>query len=121
MRYAILLEDEAGTSYFEDREADLPLKDFVPPAAPLRISDPLAATGFVFLTLPAGWSGVSHRSPHRQIAAILSGTFRVVAGSGEVRDFRAGDLFWMEDTTGSGHASSAEDGVPATMVITQLA
>ena len=44
----------------------------------------------------------------------------VEAGSGEVRDFRAGDLFLMEDTTGSGHVSSAEEGVPATMVITQL-
>ena len=121
MRYAILLEDENGRSYFEDREADLPLKDFVPPASPLRISDQLPAEGFVFLTLPAGWKGVRHRSPHRQIAAVLSGTFRVQAGSGEVRDFKAGDLFWMEDTTGEGHVSSAEGGVPATMVITQLA
>lgn len=120
MRYAILLEDADGVSYFEDREAELPLKDFVPPAAPLQISEQIPATGFVFLTLPAGWKGVRHRSPHRQIAAILSGRFRVEAGSGEAREFTAGDLFWMEDTTGEGHVSSAEGGVPATMVITQL-
>lgn len=120
MRYAILLEDENGVSYFEDREAELPLKDFVPPAAPLRISDQLSASGFVFLTLPAGWQGIRHRSPQRQIAAILSGRFRVEAGSGEAREFTAGDLFWMEDTTGDGHLSSAEGGEPATMVITQL-
>ncbi len=121
MHYSILLEDENGVSYFEDRQAELPLRDFVPPAAPLRISDQLPASGFVFLTLPAGWKGIQHRSPHRQIAAILSGTFRVRAGTGETRDFRAGDLFWMEDTTGDGHVSSAEGGEPATMVITQLA
>ncbi len=121
MHYAILLEDADGRSYFEDREADLPIRDFVPPAAPLMISDPIAATGFVFLTLPAGWRGVRHRSPHRQIAAILSGRFRVEAGSGEIRDFVAGDLFWMADVTGSGHKSSAEDGEPVTMVITQFA
>lgn len=120
MRYSILLEDAEGVSYFEDREADLALKDFVPPAAPLRISDPLPATGFVFLTLPAGWKGLEHRSPQRQIAAILSGTFRVQAGSGEAREFTAGDLFWMEDITGAGHSSSAEGEEPATMVITQL-
>ena len=120
MHYSILLEDADGISYFEDREADLPLKDFVPPAAPLRISDQLKASGFVFLTLPAGWQGARHRSPHRQIAAILSGSFRVEAGSGEVRVFTAGDLFWMEDTTGSGHESSAQGGAPVTMVITQL-
>lgn len=120
LRYSILLEDSKGVSYFEDREAELPLKDFVPPALPLQISDPLSATCFVFLTLPVGWKGIQHRSPHRQIAAILSGTFRVEAGSGEIRDFTAGDLFWMEDTNGAGHISSAEGGVPAAMVITQL-
>lgn len=120
MHFSILLEDDNGVSYFEDRVAEVPLRDFVPPAAPLRISDPLAATGFVFLTLPAGWTGIQHRSPQRQIAAILSGTFRVEAGSGEVRDFTSGDLFWMEDTTGDGHVSSAEGSIPATMVITQL-
>ena len=112
MQYSILLEDSDGISYFEDRVADLPLVDFVPPAAPLNMSDSLAATGFVFLTLPAGWKGIRHRSPNRQIAE---------AGSGEIRDFTAGDLFWMEDTTGAGHISSAEGDVPATMVITQLA
>ncbi|MGB0913640.1 MAG: cupin domain-containing protein [Phaeobacter italicus] len=120
MKYAFLCEDEDGVSRFEDREAELPLRDFVPPAAPLNISDVIAASGFVFLTLPAGWTGVPHRSPHRQIAAILSGCFRVRAGSGEVRDFRAGDLFWMEDTTGAGHASSAEGGEPVHMIIVQL-
>lgn len=120
MHYAILLEDSDGVSFFEDRKAELPLADFVPPAAPLRISEQLPATGFVFLTLPTGWTGVQHRSPHRQIAAILSGRFRVEAGSGEVREFTAGDLFWMEDTTGDGHASSAQGDMPVTMVITQL-
>ena len=120
MRYSILLEDAKGVSYFEDREADLRLQDFVPPAAALQISNPLPAVGFVFLTLPVGWEGVQHRSPHRQIAAILSGSFRVEAGTGEVRVFKAGDLFWMEDTTGAGHISSAEGGVPVSMVITQL-
>ncbi|MDU9004856.1 cupin domain-containing protein [Sedimentitalea todarodis] len=119
MKYAVLWEDESGVSRFEDRDMDLPVQDFVPPAAPLMISDAVAASSFVFLTLPAGWRGVRHRSPHCQIAAILSGCFRVHAGSGEVRDFRAGDLFWMKDTTGEGHESSAEDGEPVNMIIVQ--
>lgn len=120
MKYTRLIEDDDGVSRFIDEEAELPERDFVPPAAPLLISDPLAATGFVFLALPEGWTGIQHPSPHRQIAAILSGTFRVEAGSGEIRDFAAGDLFWMEDTEGPGHCSSAVNG-PVTMVITQLA
>lgn len=119
MEYAALIEDETGVSHFVDRHAELPLRDFVPPATPLMISDAVVASSFVFLTLPAGWKGIRHRSPHRQIAAILSGCFRVRAGSGEIRDFRAGDLFWMEDTTGEGHESSAEGGEPVNMMIVQ--
>lgn len=121
MRYTILLEDASGQSYFEDRDADLALTDFVPPANPIEVSCVLGAKGFVFLSLPAGWTGVRHRSPHRQIAAILSGRFRVEAGSGEVREFGAGDLFWMEDTTGAGHVSSAAGDGAVHMVITQFA
>lgn len=121
LRYSILLEDADGVAFFEDREADLKVKDFVPPAGPLQVSDQISATGFVFLTLPTGWKSVQHCSPHRQIAAILSGIFRVEAGSGEIREFTAGDLFWMEDTTGAGHVSSAQGESPAKMVITQLA
>jgi len=120
MKYTKLTEDADGLSYFTECQAALPERDFVPPAAPLLISDILPATGMVFLTLPAGWRGIQHPSPHKQIAAILSGRFRVVAGTGEARDFCAGDLFWMEDTTGPGHASSAEGATPVTMVITQL-
>jgi hypothetical protein len=117
MKYTLLLEDESGLSRFEDRDADLPLKDFVPPAVPLMISSVIAANSFVFLS--AGWQGVRHRSPHRQIAAILSGCFRDRAGSGEVRNFRAADLFWMDDTTGEGHESSAECGEPVNMLNVQ--
>jgi hypothetical protein len=120
MRYALLLEDENGVSYFEDREVDLELKTFAPPAAPFHVSGTFDASRFVFLTLPAGWKGVQHRSPERQLATVLSGTFRVQAGSGEIRDFTAGDLFWAEDVTGTGHASSAEGGEPVNLMVTQF-
>ncbi len=121
MRYAKLVEDSDGVSYWTDGAAELDEVDFVPPARPLLMSQAIAAKSMVFLALPAGWRGVQHRSPQRQIAAILSGVFRVEAGSGEVREFCAGDIFWMEDTNGAGHMSSAEGPEPATMVITQLA
>lgn len=120
MRYSILLEDADGISYFEDREADLELKTFAPPAEAFLVSEKFDASQFVLLTLPAGWKGVPHRSPARQLATVLSGTFRVQAGSGEIRDFTAGDLFWAEDVTGTGHGSSAEGGEPVTLMVTQF-
>ncbi len=120
MRYSILLEDAEGVSYFEDREVDLELKAFAPPAKAFHVSDEFDAARFVFLTLPAGWKGIQHRSPEKQLATVLSGTFRVQAGSGEVRDFTAGDLFWAEDVTGTGHTSSAEGGEPVNLMVTQF-
>ncbi|WP_037316101.1 cupin domain-containing protein [Ruegeria halocynthiae] len=120
MRYSILLEDADGVSYFEDRDIDAELKSFAPPANPFLVSQEYDASRFVFLSLPAGWKGVQHRSPNRQLATVLSGRFRVQAGSGEVRDFTAGDLFWAEDVTGTGHASSAEGDEPANLMITQF-
>jgi len=120
MRYSILLEDTDGVSYFEDRDIDTELKTFAPPAAAFLVSKEFDASRFVFLSLPVGWKGEQHRSPKRQLATVLSGTFRVQAGSGEIRDFKPGDLFWAEDVTGAGHSSSAEGDEPANLMITQF-
>ncbi|WP_170348961.1 MULTISPECIES: cupin domain-containing protein [Ruegeria] len=120
MRYAILLEDADGVSYFENCEIDFELKTFAPPAAPFLVSKEVDAARIAFLSLPAGWKGVQHRSPKPQLATVLSGTFRVQAGSGEIRDFKTGDLFWAEDVKGTGHSSSAEGGEPANLMITQF-
>ncbi|MEP3332889.1 hypothetical protein [Sedimentitalea sp.] len=76
MKYAALIEVKTGVSRFVDRDAELLLQDFIPPAAPLMISDAITGCRFVFLTLPLGRHGVRHRSPHQQIAGILSGSYR---------------------------------------------
>ncbi|MEM8631444.1 MAG: hypothetical protein AAGF74_09420 [Pseudomonadota bacterium] len=121
MKYVKTRETDAGQSFFEEGDQPLGLTEFVPPADPILVSDVLPASGMVFLTLPAGWSGVRHRSPRRQIAAILSGCFRVETSDGQVRDFRVGDIYWMEDTTGEGHISSAVGDEDVRMMVTRLA
>ena len=80
-----LYADDAGESWFDTVNIRMVLEDFAPPAEPLYVSDPKAATRYVHIRLPAGWGGESHPSPRRQMLFCLSGTMEVIASSGETR------------------------------------
>jgi hypothetical protein len=81
------------------------LKEFAPPAAPLRVSDPQPAQNYVILEVGAEWGGtVPHPSPARMMAFSLSGCTRVTASSGESHTFVAGDCLLHHDTLARGIA-----------------
>lgn len=120
MIYTILDEDENGVSFFRDADFFMAEVQFAPPAAPMLLSEAIPVRAMVALTLPAGWTGVQHKSPCAQVAFILDGLFRVEAGTGEVRDFGPGGIFWMQDVKGGGHASRAMDGKPVHMAVVQF-
>src|SRR5262249_46243339 len=44
-----------------------------------------------------------HNAPQRQIMFILSGAAEIEVGDGTKRTFTAGDIVFVEDTTGEGH------------------
>jgi len=121
MKQFYLGENEQGISYFEDREIGLKTADFAPPAPALLASDIESATGVLFLTLPAGWGGARHRSPHRQILFCLSGELLVEAGDGSSRKICAGDIWRMEDTAGTGHTTTVTSPGDMRAAIVQLA
>lgn len=120
MRYLYLCEDANGVSHFEDREFPLEMKDFAPPAPVMWQSNDISAERLLYLTLPAGWGGAKHRSPHRQIGHCLSGRLRVEAGDGEVREFGAGAIWYMDDTKGSGHTTTVLGDEDVRLAIVQL-
>ena len=74
-----LYSDAAGESHFEQVDLKLTLREFAPPAAPLRASDLQPAQNYVILEVGAEWGGaVPHPSPARMMAFSLSGcTHRV--------------------------------------------
>ena len=120
MDYLYLGEDSDGVSRFEDRAVSLALHDFAPPAPKLLLSEGVPANTLVFLTLPAGWGGAQHPSPREQIAFCLSGRLRVEAGSGEIREFGAGAIWWMADTGGQGHTTTVLGDEDVRLAIAQL-
>lgn len=106
MDYIRLTEDADGLSRSEDRAFPMTMGDFAPPAPEMWLSETMAAHTCLFLTLPAGWGGAQHPSSGEQIGICLSGRVQVEAGNGDTREVGAGAIWWMADTTGSGHTTT---------------
>jgi hypothetical protein len=120
MRVLALTEDAGGLSHFSDLAVPLRADAFAPPAPPMPVSAIEAASGLLYLILPAGWGGAQHPSPRRQVAFCLSGRLRVEAGDGEVREFGAGAIWRMEDVSGSGHTTTVLGDEDVRLAIVQL-
>jgi hypothetical protein len=120
MHYLHLTEDADGVSHFADGAFAMTMGDFAPPAPEMWLVEAMAAHSCLFLTLPAGWGGAQHPSPQEQIGICLSGRVRVEAGDGETREFGVGAIWWMADTTGSGHTTTVLGDEDVRMCIVQL-
>jgi hypothetical protein len=100
-----ILADGSGGSRFEDAVDTLVPADFAPPAPPLGVSKPYAATVTRFIGAPAGWDSPPHPAPALQWVIIVRGVVEVRASDGAVRRFGPGTVVQLEDTTGAGHAT----------------
>lgn len=97
--------DAAGDSHFEDRELRFDEADFVPPAPPVLLTPPFAATGCVIEQVHPGWQGDWHPAPQRVLAVYLSGAGEIDASDGETRALVPGTILLAEDTSGRGHVT----------------
>lgn len=106
MRFTRIYRAEDGTARFEDDETSFASSEFAPPAPPLDVSPAVPAQEMLFIRFPAGWSDPAHPAPARQWMFVLSGRGETTAG-GDTRSWTAGDVFLLEDTTGTGHGTTA--------------
>jgi quercetin dioxygenase-like cupin family protein len=120
MNYVRLYEDEAGESHFEDCEKEMSLLEFAPPASPVFVTDAEEAKRFIFVRIPADWSGGWHPAPKRQFFFCLSGTIEIKASDGEARTFPPGSVIFAEDTSGKGHDTRVIGAEDALAAIVQL-
>ena len=103
IEYLRIYSDPEGISHFEIKNINLELKDYAPPAPPLKTSTVKPADNSVFLELPEGWYGDWHPTPVRQWLILMSGECEFEAGDGEKKICMAGDVVLLDDTTGKGH------------------
>jgi hypothetical protein len=106
LNYVRVYTDANNRTTFEDLDYQLVPTVFAPPAPPVAVTDPIAASGVLFLHAPAGWSDSAHPAPARQLVMVLSGEFEGSA-SGRARRFTTGDVVLLEDTDGPGHGMTA--------------
>ncbi len=121
MKYVTLYSDAEGVSHFREIEVEFESVNFAPPAPPVELSSYIPASRFVFFKAPSGWVGDWHPPPKRQFFCCISGQFEVEAGDGEIRVFRSGDIFLLEDTTGKGHRSKTVGQEDFVAAVVQLA
>jgi quercetin dioxygenase-like cupin family protein len=121
MKYAIVYTDSIGESHFRDAEISLHSVNFAPPAPPVMLSEYLDVGKMVFFSIPAGWFGDWHPTPKKQFFCCLQGQAEIVVGDGETRCFRAGDVFFLEDTSGRGHTTRVISSDAFVAVVVQLA
>lgn len=104
MKYVRVYTGDDGQSHIEHLEMDLESRDFAPPAPPVDVSAPIAASAALVASFPAGWKDDAHPAPARQWLFVMTGRARLSAG-GETVELSPAVPTLLEDTTGPGHAT----------------
>jgi quercetin dioxygenase-like cupin family protein len=86
-----------------------------PEASGLSVSAPISVSSARIFSAPAGNGHPEQPEARRQLAVVLAGSCTVTA-AGETRTCRPGDLLLVEDTVGTGHASTTDEGCTVLMV-----
>jgi hypothetical protein len=121
MRFPKVTCDGGGGSRFEELDVPqtaIPNAENVPP---LLVSEALAASAVVFVTLPADVRQIEpHPAPRRQLVVVLNGEFEIETTDGEKRSLAPGMIALVEDIDGRGHRTSVRGAGPATFLAIPL-
>jgi hypothetical protein len=115
MRVTRIFADAAGESHFG--EIDHALHDHGDIG---RLSEWLPATKLAFRETGADYDYDWHNAPRRQFIIMLDGHIEIEVSAGEVREFAAGDVILLEDTTGKGHRTRELSGKPRRSIFVAL-
>lgn len=105
MRIHNLYADEAGETHFRDVEV---VWTHEGPGG--KMADRQPATGIVFRQTSGDYNLDWHLAPRRQYIVNLDAGVEITVSDGETRTIGAGEVLFVEDTTGKGHVSRAVSG-----------
>ncbi|MEM7467361.1 MAG: cupin domain-containing protein [Pseudomonadota bacterium] len=120
LTYTKVTMDASQHSYFEDGELPFEVKEFAPPSGPIGVSAATATKNLLFTTADKTWATDWHPTPRRQFVVVLAGEITIEVESGEIRRFKSGDVFLLEDTAGRGHDSRVVSDEPAMFAMVAL-
>jgi hypothetical protein len=93
-----IYSDSNGDSHFADIEIPLTEAGSIG-----RLSDILPANGIVFREVEPSYDWNFHTAPQKQYIILLDGEIEIETSLGDKRNFKAGEVLLVEDTTGKGH------------------
>lgn len=93
-----IFSDENGDSRFEDITVPLHEGGTIG-----RLSETIAVSGVIFREVEPTYDYDFHNAPQRQYLILLDGEIEIETSLGEKRNFKAGEVLLLEDTTGKGH------------------
>jgi hypothetical protein len=103
--YARLYCTPDGESHFQNVTVELSKVNFAPPASPINIGGNSAAASAFFAGFDQHWGTedlqkrLNHPTPAVQFLTVLRGAFSITATDGETRQFHAGEVLRLEDTS----------------------
>lgn len=98
--YMVLYTGKDNHSYLKEAERTLN------PAKIGSVTGSVAVSN-VFFGKGAAETQDWHNAPQRLFIIILSGIMQIETSSGQIKDFKAGDVLLAEDLTGRGHITRA--------------
>lgn len=93
-----IYSDNNGDSHFEDILVTLTKSGEVG-----SLSESIPVKDIIFREVEPSYDWDFHTAPQRQYIVLLDGEIEIETSLGEKRQFKAGDILLMEDTTGKGH------------------
>jgi quercetin dioxygenase-like cupin family protein len=102
LQYVRLYTDPNGVSQFADESFELHSGTDRGQGALAAYPIPNVQSAS-YVALKSGVVADWHTAPRRQFIICLTGEAEFIAGSGDVRSLKPGDVILVEDTTGKGH------------------
>ncbi len=98
MKITRIVATEDGESRFTDLE--VPLLSQQHGAISRRISNGFVTPNVSFVEMPEGSDSGMHGATGRYIVNVMSGVFEVELSNGEIRQWRSGEAFFIDDMEG---------------------
>lgn len=103
--FTSVVTNQDGGSSFADGEVSLSTQRVAEGTPPMLVGSIPSTAGVMYLRT-GPFEGTPHPAPRRQWVIMLRGALRVAITDGTSREFRAGDLLLLEDTSGTGHVQT---------------
>jgi len=105
-----VFNDSLGDTHFDDIYVLMKDKEGKGAAGIGKLSDAVPASKVMFRHTPGDYLFDWHQAPQEQFIVNLDADVHITVTDGSTRVLKAGEVFYVEDTSGTGHKSQAVDG-----------